>query len=169
MMRTKYTFHHDAGHGWLAVPIKIVRELELKVSRYSYFRGNTLYLEEDCDATLFSNKMKSLGHSILINRTYDGDRSPIRMYHTPIPKDVLELEKVLTQADLNTIKLLTKRANMMSKYIYNLKAVSITMDEDSRKMWIPNTVSKPLNDLISQYEEIRDDCRNTIKEIEAVD
>ena len=48
-------YHTDAGHGWLAVKIKELHELGLihKISKYSYIRGLTAYLEEDCDMAAF--------------------------------------------------------------------------------------------------------------------
>lgn len=54
-MKGKYKFHVDPGHGWLAVPVKELEEHNLlsKISVYSYRRGDTVFLEEDCDAPLF--------------------------------------------------------------------------------------------------------------------
>lgn len=54
-MNEPFTFHTDPGHGWLEVPQRLLGELEInnKVSTYSYQRGMTVYLEEDCDAILF--------------------------------------------------------------------------------------------------------------------
>lgn len=59
----EYTFHSDAGHGWLEVHKD---ELDLfgiadKVSSYSYVRGDKVYLEEDCDAALFINAVENKG------------------------------------------------------------------------------------------------------------
>ena len=50
-----YKFYSDPGHGWLAVKIKELVDLGIvdKISSYSYMRGQTAYLEEDCDAGLF--------------------------------------------------------------------------------------------------------------------
>jgi hypothetical protein len=52
-----YKFYADPGHGWLAVKRVELEALGIadKVSRYSYQFGNTVYLEEDCDAGLFFN------------------------------------------------------------------------------------------------------------------
>lgn len=49
-------FYADAGHGWLAVTREDVEAINLAAdmfSRCSYINGETLYLEEDCDASLF--------------------------------------------------------------------------------------------------------------------
>ena len=50
-----YTYFHDPGHGWLAVPKSELVQLGIadKISNCSYMRGATAYLEEDCDAELF--------------------------------------------------------------------------------------------------------------------
>ena len=55
-------FHHDAGHGWIKVSRK---DFQLtgcdiaEVSKYSYQSrdGEQLFLEEDCDADYFINKL----------------------------------------------------------------------------------------------------------------
>ena len=51
----KYRFISDPGHGWLEVPRGELHALNIaeKVSTYSYQHGIWVYLEEDCDATLF--------------------------------------------------------------------------------------------------------------------
>ncbi len=76
-------FHSDSGHGWLAVKRKELRDLgiEDKVSPYSYAKGNTVYLEEDCDAPLYINAQKIMfGVKVEIKRAKFQDRSPIRSY-----------------------------------------------------------------------------------------
>jgi hypothetical protein len=62
-MTTTYTFHTDPGHGWLEVPMTDIDRLGLasKISRYSYRKGETAYLEEDCDASLFVEAIKASG------------------------------------------------------------------------------------------------------------
>ena len=47
MMKETYTFYSDAGHGWLKVSIYEAKELDIKISKYSYRKNHTLYLEED--------------------------------------------------------------------------------------------------------------------------
>ena len=51
----QYTFHADASHGWLAVSLNELIELDVKPSSYSYFdkANEIVYLEEDQDAGLF--------------------------------------------------------------------------------------------------------------------
>lgn len=55
-MDKTFYFYADPGHGWLAVNYDDIADVGLtvdKFSPYSYVRGTTLFLEEDCDATLF--------------------------------------------------------------------------------------------------------------------
>jgi len=40
-------WHSDPGHAWLEVPRQLLGEF--KPSRYSYQKGDRVYLEEDCD------------------------------------------------------------------------------------------------------------------------
>jgi hypothetical protein len=73
-------FHSDAGHGWLAVPKKVIDWLGLRPSQYSYFnhKTNVVYLEEDSDASAFVAFAKSKGMTLNIKDQDDGDSSPIR-------------------------------------------------------------------------------------------
>lgn len=54
----RYRFHTDPGHGWLEVPVEVVRQVGVldKVSEYSYYSPSrkVLFLEEDCDAPLLN-------------------------------------------------------------------------------------------------------------------
>ena len=61
MENKTYIFHTDPGHGWLAVPFKDLHALGIgdKISGYSYVKGKTAYLEEDCDAAVFINAYKA--------------------------------------------------------------------------------------------------------------
>lgn len=84
--QSKFKFYSDDGHGWLAVKKKYLQELGIadKISGYSYQKGLTAYLEEDCDAEVFVKAMKQ--HFPRFNTAFnfqfiehDG-RSPIRSY-----------------------------------------------------------------------------------------
>jgi hypothetical protein len=50
-----HNFYSDPSHGWLAVKISDLFLLGIahKISKYSYMRGLTAYLEEDCDAQIY--------------------------------------------------------------------------------------------------------------------
>ena len=74
-----YTFHEDAGHGWLAVPLGDLKGLNLDISTFSYTDGKYVYLEEDADAPAFEKAYKEkYGADPVFNNQYDGDRSDIR-------------------------------------------------------------------------------------------
>ena len=58
-MTDKFTMICDPGHGWLEVPWFHLKRLGLNptdFTQYSYRKGNTFYLEEDCDAGKFFNR-----------------------------------------------------------------------------------------------------------------
>lgn len=79
-----YKFYADAGHGWLAVKLSKLIELNLvgQITGYSYIRGKTAYLEEDFDMYQFV-KAYEQKHGFTPMYTYKhtkGDRSPIRNY-----------------------------------------------------------------------------------------
>lgn len=56
----KFNFYTDPGHGWLKVPMKLLKELKIEkdISCHSYYRKGHVYLEEDCDLLKFVNAMK---------------------------------------------------------------------------------------------------------------
>jgi hypothetical protein len=78
-----YKSYSDSGHGWLAVKYTELVELgiEGKVTRFSYQRGQTVYLEEDCDVSTFW-KAYTLKHGVeplTVHKSINGS-SPIRSY-----------------------------------------------------------------------------------------
>lgn len=74
--------YDDPGHGWLAVPIQWLRQfgIESQVSEFSYRRGSTAYLEEDCDAPLFRKTAEEHGFRLFVDYRHTNDSSPIRSY-----------------------------------------------------------------------------------------
>lgn len=83
----KYTFHHDAGHGWLEVNRTDLTALNIadKITPWSYQKGVKVFLEEDCDmATFLYAYEERFGVEItcgdLANDVFDGDDSFIRGY-----------------------------------------------------------------------------------------
>ena len=53
-----FNFYSDGGHGWLKISINDLKKFTTmktinNISRYSYIRNNHVYLEEDCDMSLF--------------------------------------------------------------------------------------------------------------------
>ena len=89
-MKETYTFYSDAGHGWLKVSIEEVKELNVKVSKYSYRKNHTLYLEEDCDAPKFLEAYESkFGFRPNIKEAPSVNQSFIRGLQEPIPIELL--------------------------------------------------------------------------------
>lgn len=78
----KLKFYSDLGHGWLAVKRSLLKKLGIlnKITPYSYQKGNTVYLEEDCDAGTFLDAVKN-EMEITIEDKYC-ERSPIRSYES---------------------------------------------------------------------------------------
>jgi hypothetical protein len=56
-MKKQFDYIQDAGHGWVKVPLTLLRELGIadQVTRYSYYNNGHVYLEEDNDTCLFMN------------------------------------------------------------------------------------------------------------------
>lgn len=77
----KYIFHTDPGHGWLAVKRKELKDLEIldKISGCSYQKGSTVYLEEDCDASIFIRTLREKGIEVAYQESYR-EYTPIRSY-----------------------------------------------------------------------------------------
>ena len=85
-----FIFHEDAGHGWLAVKISLLKKLNLmgKITSYSYQKGGTAYLEEDCDMGTFLDAYESEHPAqIKIFRSYH-ERSPVRNYENFFPSNI---------------------------------------------------------------------------------
>ena len=70
----KLRFIEDPGHGWLEVPINLLRELGIEdaISKCSYYAAWTkcAYLEEDCDAGIFDMEATKAGWEYEIDRQY---------------------------------------------------------------------------------------------------
>ena len=76
-----YIFHSDPGHAWLAVKRTELERLGIlgEISSCSYQRGGTVYLEEDCDASLFIKTKKDNGETFEYRESFQED-TPIRSY-----------------------------------------------------------------------------------------
>lgn len=82
--KLSFNFHSDAGHGWLAVKICLVRELGLAtdISLFSYMQGKTAYLEEDGDAPKFIKAFtEKFGFAPAIKELESKNYSPIRSFN----------------------------------------------------------------------------------------
>jgi hypothetical protein len=77
-------FTADPGHGWLhvkrALALDVMGPDFVRLSRFSYQRGGTLYLEEDCDAPLFMECARARGLELTLQYTHTNRSSPIRNY-----------------------------------------------------------------------------------------
>ena len=77
-----YTFYSDPSHGWLEVQKKELEELNIfnKISEYSYINGDLVYLEEDCDLSLFIKAYKNKYNTKPIIKESSLDNHNIRFY-----------------------------------------------------------------------------------------
>jgi hypothetical protein len=81
-MKKEYNFYSDPGHGWMRVPLQDLKLVDVKISSYSYMKGNNAYLEEDCDAPRFINAMNQLGYEVCFKEHTSNHRSTIRNYNS---------------------------------------------------------------------------------------
>lgn len=81
MMET-YTFHSDAGHGWMQVKRQELWDMGIadQITPYSYQYLDNVYLEEDGDAGTFLRALKAKGTEFTIREINDGDYSTIRNF-----------------------------------------------------------------------------------------
>jgi hypothetical protein len=76
-------FYSDPAHGWLAVKRELLYDLGIaaKVSFYSYERGKTVYLEEDCDMPILIRALDERGIGVQLEERHTDNLSPIRGYN----------------------------------------------------------------------------------------
>lgn len=58
-MKRTFVVYNDPGHGWAKVPFDVIDEIGMKLedfSSYSYLKRRHIYLEEDCDMSLFAKR-----------------------------------------------------------------------------------------------------------------
>jgi hypothetical protein len=81
LMADTYIFHEDPGHGWLEVGRDELKRLGIlqKISRYSYQKGDRVFLEEDLDAGIFVKAKKKNGERVSFREVYK-ENTPIRRY-----------------------------------------------------------------------------------------
>lgn len=72
----------DPGHSWGAVKLKTLEMLGIaeRITRFSYQKGGTAYLEEDCDLGTFHQAAKEQGYTVVYTEKHSDKRSPIRSY-----------------------------------------------------------------------------------------
>ena len=90
MAKIVKVMHSDPGHAWLAVKLSEIEMLGIKadISSYSYVKGKTAYLEEDCDAGKFIQAMRAKGIEVEVKEGACRDRSPIRYFKPYSPEIV---------------------------------------------------------------------------------
>lgn len=89
--------YEDPAHGWIAVPMQWLEQFGIvgKISSWSYLRGSTAYLEEDCDAPEFRREAEANGFRLFVDYRHTDDRSSIRSY--PSFTRVIEEQTELTR------------------------------------------------------------------------
>lgn len=80
--RLTIKFYSDPGHGWAAVKRKVLYDLGIqdKISFFSYQKGATVYLEEDCDLACLTTALSLKGVFIEYKNSHMNRSHPIRGY-----------------------------------------------------------------------------------------
>jgi hypothetical protein len=78
----KFKYYTDPGHGWVAVKRALLEELGItnQITAFSYEQGQTVYLEEDCDAGVLIKTLENQGTNVELVQRNTNNRSPIRSY-----------------------------------------------------------------------------------------
>jgi len=76
-------FYSDPGHGWGAVKRKVLDQLGIadKITAFSYQKGQTVYLEEDCDLSTLVTALALKGEPVQYKKKHTDKYSPIRSYN----------------------------------------------------------------------------------------
>lgn len=116
-IKKSYTFHSDPGHGWLAVNISDLEKLQIadKISQYSYVRGNTVYLEEDADYSLFLEVSRKAGWSLKISEKNSDKRSRIRSYNRFSQNHFYLINKIAVDTEILLFNSQTKTYSTKAK------------------------------------------------------
>jgi len=83
MKKKTFNFYSDPSHGWLAVKRNYLKQLNIlnEITRYSYEKGQTVYLEEDKDMALFLSALEKNKTFYLIKEHFTNKMSQIRYYN----------------------------------------------------------------------------------------
>lgn len=87
-MKTIFNVYADPGHAWVKVPVALLISLHIadKITRCSYIRGEHVFLEEDCDLTIFVNAYKEKTGKMPVFKEHHGNKqSRIRNYERYSP------------------------------------------------------------------------------------
>jgi hypothetical protein len=81
-MHVKIILHTDPGHSWGQIKIgDLPLKLRKKISPYSFQKGDSFFLEEDCDLGLAVEFYKESGVTFYIKRVIYKKECKIRRYH----------------------------------------------------------------------------------------
>ena len=82
----KLQYFTDPGHGWVKVSRKLLTKLEIadKISRYSYSRGDSVFLEEDCDLGHLFTALEQRNIKLDLVTRHTNRQSKIRSYNSYI-------------------------------------------------------------------------------------
>ncbi len=82
MTKLTLNYYQDPSHGWVKVPITLLKQLgiEQDISHYSYMRNNYAYLEEDCDLSRLLKALDSNGILWRLREYNSNKQSKIRSY-----------------------------------------------------------------------------------------
>ena len=83
----KYHVYSDSGHGWVKVKFSEILKLGIqdKITSFSYTRGGYIYLEEDCDLSVFVEALEKINIKPYWIGHYTDKSSKIRSYSRYIP------------------------------------------------------------------------------------
>jgi len=83
-MKRVFNVYGDPGHSWIKVKKEFIIKLGIYrlITPHSYDRGDYLYLEEDCDGFLFTNKLKEKGIEFKLKEFHTDKTSRIRGYNS---------------------------------------------------------------------------------------
>jgi len=79
----KINIFSDSSHGWAEVKLSELERLGIaqKISRYSYVKGETAFLEEDCDLAVYLDALRSAGEVFEFQEHHTHGDSFIRGYN----------------------------------------------------------------------------------------
>jgi hypothetical protein len=80
MITRKLTFHADPSHGWLEVPATDILALHIIPSHYSHMHGDKVYLEEDCDFSLWLEAKRDAGEEFDLTEHHTNNDSIVRSF-----------------------------------------------------------------------------------------
>lgn len=102
-MKKQFDYIQDPGHGWVKVPLALIRELGIadKITRYSYWYAGHAYLEEDNDTCTFMNAYHArFGFDPkLRDRIARERRSRVRGYLPYDFQQIVNIERINAHAD----------------------------------------------------------------------